>query len=584
MSKGNAGVKGWDDNFALYSCAGSCGSCFLQKLAEVEEDLETDYYVKATKDTVVWGYFDQDAKPLVTIQSGETLTMEVLTHHCTHDYAKMIRGDTAAEEVYYWKKGDAIEKKAVPKFGQSGVHLITGPVEVQGAEPGDVVQVDILALDPRKNPVSGKTYGTNSAKFAGYHFRVPEADGTMSVRTGGDEVVTVFEFVETPSGKMGWGKPVYMYTYPTVTDAGGTTRTFDGMPGIVIPHVMNYDYGLEPMAGDTDPVFYPEGFDGTTVESDGLGNAGVINYLDAELDWKVPLRPHLGILAVMPANSDNYLFGKSDDTIAGANTIPPSAFGGNVDDWRIGKGATMYYKVQIAGAMLVVGDTHAAQGDSELAGTAVETSMTAKLRVTLHKAAALPKLVATINFPLLENDDVYVIHGFSYANYLTDLDTPSDVFAVGGSVDLALADCFAKTRTFLMDTQGVSEPEAIALMGTGCEFGITQIVDGNWGVHALVPKWLFLDVDSTPYDYKCTSNPLGTRRLADYDDAAATASYSKIVGAGPVLESLKVKLTDAKISAKASLGAPLGVASKVLAGLEAKGSVIKEEAKVLAGL
>jgi hypothetical protein len=213
--------------------------------------------------------------------------------------------------------------------------------------------------------------------------------------------------------------------------------------------------------------------------------------------------------------------------------------------------------------------------------------MTAKLRVTLHKAAALPTLVATINFPLLENDDAYVIHGFSYTNYLTDLEVPGDIFSVGGSVDLALADCFAKTRTFLMDTQGVSEPEAIALMGTGCEFGITQIVDGNWGVHALVPKWLFLDTDSTPYDYKCTSNPLGTRRLsgeerrlADYDDAAATASCFKIVGDNiPVPESLCGKLKDAKIVAKALLETPdQSVASNVLDGLMKAGSIMRAEA------
>ena len=82
--------------------------------------------------------------------------------------------------------------------------------------------------------------------------------------------------------------------------------------------------------------------------------------------WQVPLRPHIGTMAVMPANTNNYLRGTPG--AAGANTIPPSKFGGNVDDWRMGKGGTMYYKVEVEGANLVVGDTHAAQGDSELAG------------------------------------------------------------------------------------------------------------------------------------------------------------------------------------------------------------------------
>lgn len=127
----------------------------------------------------------------------------------------------------------------------------------------------------------------------------------------------------------------------------------------------------------------------------------------------------------MPNNTINYV---DEEAAGGANSIPPSRFGGNVDDWRIGKGGTMFYTVEVPGAMIVVGDTHAAQGDSELAGTAMETSMTAKLRVTLHKAAELPAKVQHLNFPLLETSDQYVIHGFAYNNYLDQLEDPSDIF------------------------------------------------------------------------------------------------------------------------------------------------------------
>lgn len=133
--------------------------------------------------------------------------------------------------------------------------------------------------------------------------------------------MTVFEFVETAAGKFAWAKPVYMNTYPIIIDAGGTERTYDGIPGVIIPHVENYGADLMPL--DVEPVEYPVGFGGTTIVSDNLGNAGVIDYSDVDLDWKVPLRPHLGIVAVMPGSSDNYLFGKSDDTIAGTNTTPP---------------------------------------------------------------------------------------------------------------------------------------------------------------------------------------------------------------------------------------------------------------------
>jgi acetamidase/formamidase len=222
----------------------------------------------------------------------------------------------------------------------------------------------------------------------------------------------------------------------------------------------------------------------------------------AGLNWKVPLRPHLGTLAVMPNNTANYI---DEEAAGGANTIPPARFGGNVDDWRIGKGGTMYYNVEVPGGMVLVGDTHAAQGDSELAGTAMETSMTTKLRITLHKAGSLPKKVEYLDFPLLETSTQFVIHGFAYANYLDDLEDPSDIFSEGATLDLAMTDCFIKTRNWLMDVYDMIEEETIALMTTAVDFGITQVVDGNWGVHADIDKWVF-DESGTPYDYSCTTS------------------------------------------------------------------------------
>jgi acetamidase/formamidase len=214
-----------------------------------------------------------------------------------------------------------------------------------------------------------------------------------------------------------------------------------------------------------DPIEYPAGYNATVVTDEGG-----IKYLNPDpsgLDWKVPLRPHIGTLAVLPNNTANYL---DSEAAGGASSIPPSRFGGNVDDWRIGKGGTMYYKyvvvvfpllldlikelttgcfctsVEVPGGMVLVGDTHAAQGDSELAGTAMETSMTAKLRITLHKAGSLPKQVQVMPFPLLETSSQYVIHGFAYDNYLDQLEDASAIFVEGASLDRAFEDCFLKTR------------------------------------------------------------------------------------------------------------------------------------------
>jgi acetamidase/formamidase len=57
--------------------------------------------------------------------------------------------------------------------------------------------------------------------------------------------------------------------------------------------------------------------------------------------------------------------------------------------------------------------------------------------------------------------------------------------------DLALRDAFRKMRHFLMTTQHLTEDEAISLMSVGVDFGVTQVVDGNWGIHAIVRKNLF---------------------------------------------------------------------------------------------
>jgi acetamidase/formamidase len=84
------------------------------------------------------------------------------------------------------------------------------------------------------------------------------------------------------------------------------------------------------------------------------------------------------------------------------------------------------------------------------------------------------------------------VHGFSFPNYLAQLGAAaqSEIYKKS-SVDGALRDAFRKMRHFLMTTQGLSEDEAISLMSVAVDFGITQVVDGNWGVHAVVKKNIF---------------------------------------------------------------------------------------------
>ncbi len=80
----------------------------------------------------------------------------------------------------------------------------------------------------------------------------------------------------------------------------------------------------------------------------------------------------------------------------------------------------------------------------------------------------------------------------SFANYLAELGAKAqcEIYSKS-STDLALRDAFRKMRHFLMTTQKLSEDEAISLMSVAVDFGVTQVVDGNWGIHAIVKKSIF---------------------------------------------------------------------------------------------
>jgi acetamidase/formamidase len=133
-------------------------------------------------------------------------------------------------------------------------------------------------------------------------------------------------------------------------------------------------------------------------------------------------------------------------------------------------------------------------GDAELDGTAIESSWTGLFQFILHKQNAIPQgtILSGLSWPLLETKDEWVVHGFSFPHYLTDLgpNAQTDIFKKS-SVDLAMRDAFRKMRQFLMNAHSLTEDEAITLMSVAADFGVTQVVDGNWGVHASLRKSVF---------------------------------------------------------------------------------------------
>tara|TARA_Y100001937_G_scaffold121771_1_gene181069 strand:- start:674 stop:1234 length:561 start_codon:yes stop_codon:yes gene_type:complete len=181
------------------------------------------------------------------------------------------------------------------------------------------------------------------------------------------------------------------------------------------------------------------------------------------------------------------------------DSIPPSYFGGNMDNWRAGKGARLFLPVSVAGALFSVGDPHASQGDSELCGTAIECSLTGVFQLVLHKQRDLDgQFLGNLSHPFLETDDEWVLQGMSFADYQSELGPGAQTQVYkSSSLEAAMRDAFRKTRNYLMTEHALSEDEAISLISVAVDFGITQVVDGNLGVHAIIRKATFPEYQRT---------------------------------------------------------------------------------------
>jgi acetamidase/formamidase/AraC-like DNA-binding protein len=195
----------------------------------------------------------------------------------------------------------------------------------------------------------------------------------------------------------------------------------------------------------------------------------------------IPLRPHFGVVGLAPKEASV------------VDSVPPAYFGGNLDNWRATKGTSVYLPASVPGGLLSIGDPHLAQGDGQISGTAIEYPLVGDFEIVLHKKQdTTDQKVRDLNYPLVETPREWVIHGFSFPNYLAELGdkAQSNIYQTS-SLDFAMEDAFRKTRRFLMKVMGLSEDEAISLMSVAVDFGITQVVNGNWCVHALVSKALF---------------------------------------------------------------------------------------------
>ena len=303
-------------------------------------------------ENIHWGYYAAAVPPALTVRSGDRVRLETMV---AHGLWRLRRA--GAEEHRIPASMIAVEN-AVTDRGP-GAHPMTGPIRVEGAEPGDALEVRFLEI--------------------GYL---------------------------TPYGVSGF------------LPAGGSLPDRFPYAGLRF-----FEFDLE--AGTA-----------------AMGSSGL----------SVPLRPFFGSVGVAPPEMRGRI-----------SSGPPGYHGGNFDNKELVEGTTLFLPVHVSGANLSIGDGHAAQGDGEVSGTAIETSLTGTVEVVLHRGMRL-------RWPRAE--------------------TPTHYISMGLDVDLDEAARIAVLEMveFLVDRHGLTPEDAYVLCSVALDLRVTQIVDGTKGIHGMLDK------------------------------------------------------------------------------------------------
>ncbi|MEM8728509.1 MAG: acetamidase/formamidase family protein [Pseudomonadota bacterium] len=313
-----------------------------------------DYTIHGAQHHFGW---DNSIAPVETVAPGATLLF-----HCRDSSAGQLQPSSTVADI------ETLD------FGQ--INPVSGPIYVDGAEPGDVLKVTLDQFTPRAT--DGSAWGWTA--------NIP-----------------------------GFGLLADQFTEPAL-------------------HIWTYD-------GDSlAPALW--------------GSMG-----------KVPLKPFAGTIGVALAEPGPH------------SVVPPRRVGGNLDIRDLAAGASLYLPVEVAGALFSVGDTHAAQGDGEVCGTAIESPMDVALTLDLIKGE-------TLRMPRFETPGPVTRH-LDAEGYDVTTGIGPDLMsgardAVSGMVDLLTA------------RHGMAPVEAYMLVSTCADLRISEIVDmPNWVVSFYMPRIVF---------------------------------------------------------------------------------------------
>ncbi|KAM3505789.1 hypothetical protein MY11210_007828 [Beauveria gryllotalpidicola] len=199
-----------------------------------------------------------------------------------------------------------------------------------------------------------------------------------------------------------------------------------------------------------------------------LGRAAEQGYAEFKRGIRIPVRPFLGIMGLAPP---------TDEALS---TIPPYDWGGNMDCKHLTEGATLYLPVQTPGALFSCGDGHAAQGDGEVCGTAIETPMRARLRLTLEKDRPW---VRSPHFVTPQGLQPYADRGQEYA-----------VMGIDPDLREAARKAVRAAIEWLGAEKGLERAEAYMLCSVAADLKIAQAVDmPHYGVVCTIPLGIFVD-------------------------------------------------------------------------------------------
>jgi acetamidase/formamidase len=268
------------------------------------------------------------------------------------------------------------------------------------------------------------------------------------------------EAAGVPAGQI---EPALRAIYNEVTDKGpgghiltGPVYVEGAEPGdtlevrikeirLAIPYAYN---GFRPGAG-----FLPDEFPYSRMKIVPLDRERMVGHFSERIE--IPLRPFFGSMGVAPPEANGRI-----------SSAPPWFHAGNLDNKEFVAGTTLYIPVHARGALFEAGDGHAAQGNGEVDITALETSLTGVFQFVVRKDLHLL-------WPRGEPPTHYITMGLH-----EDLREATKI-AVLEMID------------FLVSQKHLSRDDAYMLVSSAADLSITQLVDGNKGVHAMVAKSIF---------------------------------------------------------------------------------------------